>query len=634
MLPKKTFGIALTASIPLILFAFFFLLVTGGLFLAFRDVTDVINLSAGKQLPALTNTAALVRECEWIRGMSFRLEQSDNELLLAERFDALRQRTGKLTETLAQLEASGLYRKEILSLKVKMTAFNGVIPALDQQMTERLRIRTHQTQLVKTLRALSGQLEHFRSLSSEPLELNHWSHHMHMSLTLLLVLCGNTDMSYALRVSNELYEQLHQTRAALDALDGLEPPLQAYMGDIHQLYSQLVLVALDENGVLPLFRKKYHVDQALLQLGTRIDRLSDSIVAIAGELFALAQEETTAYRDGLSQQITYLSFWLIGLILLSPAVIVCTYLYLANHVITPISRLNQCMRLRTRNIKLPIPDGGTGEVREMAGSVAFFINQLEEREQELLLSHDNLEKQVAVRTQELNRLSRRLLQAQEAERFRLAAELHDDIGATMSVIKFGIERALLILRRKDTEQAQEPLTEAIALVKGLVRQLRRIQYELRPAHIDLGLLNSLEWFCKDYQTAHPRIRLRVRIGCNELVLPASLRIVLFRIIQEGLNNIAKYSESDRAWVTIASGVRGLTVIVLDNGKGFDPAGSAGNPGLGLQSMRERVELSGGTFRLRAQPGKGVCIRAHWSESALHLYDKDDREKGAAAFRIS
>ena len=136
VLPKKTFGIALTASIPLILFAFFFLLVTGGLFLAFRDVTDVINLSAGKQLPALTNTAALVRECEWIRGMSFRLEQSDNELLLAERFDALRQRTGKLTETLAQLEASGLYRKEILSLKVKMTAFNGVIPALDQQMTE------------------------------------------------------------------------------------------------------------------------------------------------------------------------------------------------------------------------------------------------------------------------------------------------------------------------------------------------------------------------------------------------------------------------------------------------------------------------------------------------------------------
>ena len=442
-----------------------------------------------------------------------------------------------------------------------------------------------------------------------------------MSLTLLLVLCGNADMSYGLRVSEEVYTQINEARASLTRIDGsTDPRLRRLRRLIHLLYDQLVLSALDEDGVLPLFRKKHLAEQELTRLGTRIDRLSDDIVVTAADLFAQARKETALSRDGLNQRVSLLSAWLVALILFSLAVIACTYLYLSRYVITPVIRLNRCMRLRMHKVKTPIPGGGAGEVREMAASVAFFVNQLERREQELQRSHHDLEKQVSERTGELNRLSKRLLQTQEAERFRLAAELHDDIGATMSVIKFGIERALLILRKKDTEQAQEPLTEAVALVKGLVRQLRRIQYELRPAHIDLGLLNSLEWFCNDYQIAHPhRERERER---DETALPASLRIVLFRVVQEGLNNIAKYSGAARAWIAIVTTAQGLTVIVRDDGRGFAPETAGTTPGLGLKSMRERVELSGGTFRLDTAPGKGVRIRAHWSGSTLRLYDSE------------
>ena len=84
----------------------------------------------------------------------------------------------------------------------------------------------------------------------------------------------------------------------------------------------------------------------------------------------------------------------------------------------------------------------------------------------------------------------------------------------MGVIKFGIERALLMLDRPDAIKVQEPLNEAVDLVKGLARQLRRIQNELRPAHIDVGLLTSLEWFCKDYQGAYSHLRLDLDRRCG------------------------------------------------------------------------------------------------------------------------
>ncbi len=630
MSARKPWGIALTASIPLMLFAFFFLLLAGGLLFAFRDFTAVNNFSANRKIPALSATATLVRECEWIRGMSFRLAQSDSELLLRDRIGALRRRIDGLTGTLAAIEAAGLYPQEIRSFRTKMGAFTGIIDALEYRVAETLRVRTQYAHLTKTLRSLSSQLEYLNNTYPDNLDLDHWNHHIHMSLTHLLVLCGNADMSYGLRVSEEVYTQINEARASLTRIDGsTDPRLRRLRRLIHLLYDQLVLSALDEDGVLPLFRKKHLAEQELTRLGTRIDRLSDDIVVTAADLFAQARKETALSRDGLNQRVSLLSAWLVALILFSLAVIACTYLYLSRYVITPVIRLNRCMRLRMHKVKTPIPGGGAGEVREMAASVAFFVNQLERREQELQRSHHDLEKQVSERTGELNRLSKRLLQTQEAERFRLAAELHDDIGATMSVIKFGIERALLILRKKDTEQAQEPLTEAVALVKGLVRQLRRIQYELRPAHIDLGLLNSLEWFCNDYQIAHPHIRLRVRTSFrerererDETALPASLRIVLFRVVQEGLNNIAKYSGAARAWIAIVTTAQGLTVIVRDDGRGFAPETAGTTPGLGLKSMRERVELSGGTFRLDTAPGKGVRIRAHWSGSTLRLYDSE------------
>lgn len=109
---------------------------------------------------------------------------------------------------------------------------------------------------------------------------------------------------------------------------------------------------------------------------------------------------------------------------------------------------------------------------------------------------------------------------------------------------------------------------------------------------------------------------------DETALPASLRIVLFRVVQEGLNNIAKYSGAARAWIAIVTTAQGLTVIVRDDGRGFAPETAGTTPGLGLKSMRERVELSGGTFRLDTAPGKGVRIRAHWSGSTLRLYDSE------------
>lgn len=619
---RRPWGIALSASLPLMLFAFSFVLLAGGLLFAFHDLTRTIDRSANRNLPALTDTATLVRQCEWVRGMSFRLMQSDNELVLNARLAALRERIRALTETLRSIEATGLYPGELQRLKGLMADFAGSAETLDLQVALTLRIRRQRGHCVKAVRALSGELDGLLRRAPHSAALEEWSRPVSLSFTLLLVLGRDTDMPYGLRVSGEVYAQLREARAALERLLASEDErLRPFLANVRLLHEQLIAASLDENGILPLFRRAYEADRELTDLGGRIDRLSDAVVDTAADLFRQARAESALFRDGFHRRSSVLSAWLIVLTVFSLVAIVCTHLYLSRAVIRPVIRLNQCMRLRTRKVKTPLPRGGAGEVREMARSVAFFINQLEDREERLRRSHDDLEKQVCARTEELDRLSKRLLQTQEEERFRLAAELHDDIGATMSVIKFGIERALIILRGEGTGGAREPLKEAVGLVKGLMRQLRRIQYELRPAHIDLGLLNSLRWFCDDWQAAHPDVRLRLRTRFEEAALPAALRIVLFRLIQESLNNVAKHSGARTAGVVVADARQGLLVTVADDGKGFDPQTPLAEPGLGLQSMRERVEFSGGVFRLRSEPGRGVVVKAIWTATALRFYAK-------------
>jgi signal transduction histidine kinase len=121
---------------------------------------------------------------------------------------------------------------------------------------------------------------------------------------------------------------------------------------------------------------------------------------------------------------------------------------------------------------------------------------------------------------------------------------------------------------------------------------------------------------------HSGIRIEKEIDVQEEEVPESLKVVIFRVLQEALNNIAKHSGADLVRVCLRAGDGGIRLIIRDNGAGFNPeralAGESLRRGFGLTSMKERVQLSGGTLSVDTAPGTGTSIEADWPEAQLAL----------------
>ena len=140
--------------------------------------------------------------------------------------------------------------------------------------------------------------------------------------------------------------------------------------------------------------------------------------------------------------------------------------------------------------------------------------------------------------------------------------------------------------------------------------------DLRPSMLDdLGLLATLSWFCRRFQTIYSGIRVDQEIDIEEKEVADSLKIVIYRIIQETMNNIAKHSKADLVRLCLRKMDDRVELILQDNGRGFAPEKAVSmeskSRGFGLTSMRERVKLSGGSLVIESTEGKGTIIRAWW-----------------------
>ncbi len=222
-------------------------------------------------------------------------------------------------------------------------------------------------------------------------------------------------------------------------------------------------------------------------------------------------------------------------------------------------------------------------------------------------------------------LSSKLLVAQEEERKRIAREIHDSIGSSLTAIKYGVECAFSRLD-KDMEQSsdlpacRETFSTAcdriVSMVQGTVEECRRLITDLRPSILDdLGVLATINWFCRQFESIYADIGMEVVVDVDEAVIPDRARIVIYRIMQEAFNNIAKYSRTDRVLISLRKIGNSVKLEITDYGVGFDVAaltsrrGESG--GLGLTSMQERTEFSGGTFAVISNKGKGTTITASW-----------------------
>ncbi len=211
-------------------------------------------------------------------------------------------------------------------------------------------------------------------------------------------------------------------------------------------------------------------------------------------------------------------------------------------------------------------------------------------------------------------LSSQLLAAQETERRNIAREIHDSIGQTLAAINFGADSVLAELRRGNSGEAVTRLESLVSLIRNASDEVRRIQMDLRPSMLDdLGIEVTLNWFCREFQKVYSGIQIEKRIGIDEEDISNPLKITIYRIIQEAFNNVAKHSKAERVLLSLESNLNGIALTLQDNGQGFDPeeVRTRYRKGMGLSSMKERAELSGGTFSVQSAPGKGTTFSFRW-----------------------
>lgn len=211
----------------------------------------------------------------------------------------------------------------------------------------------------------------------------------------------------------------------------------------------------------------------------------------------------------------------------------------------------------------------------------------------------------AARTR-LRELSLRLIDAQEAERRRVALELHDDLGQLITLLKMqlGVATPAAAL-------AQVALAPALRTADQAVARLRAICLGLRPSELDdFGLEAALRQLAAQASSLPGNPPVDVQVSGSAAALAPRLQTALYRVAQEALHNAMRHSGAARVRIALDCSVPHTAMLeVVDDGCGFDPDRPHGRPGIGLAGMRERLELLEGRFELRSAPGQGTTVRA-------------------------
>jgi len=216
------------------------------------------------------------------------------------------------------------------------------------------------------------------------------------------------------------------------------------------------------------------------------------------------------------------------------------------------------------------------------------------------------EQEVRASSEQLRKLAARLLSVREEERTRIAREVHDELGQSLTAVKIDLAWLAGRLPRKNALMHKR-IRSTRQLASRIIQSIRRISTELRPGVLDLGLAAAVEWQVHEFQ-ARTGIQCSLRLLTQELFAP-DISTALFRILQETLTNIARHAKATRVEVVIQKLRDRLVLRISDDGRGFDPEDPSISNSLGLLGMRERVAILGGRVNIASAPGKGTTVTA-------------------------
>jgi len=220
------------------------------------------------------------------------------------------------------------------------------------------------------------------------------------------------------------------------------------------------------------------------------------------------------------------------------------------------------------------------------------------------------EKELRTSAEQLQALSRRLVDVQESERRQFSRELHDRVGQNLTALSISVDILKTQISGNGNEAFRARLNDAAALLESTAGAIENVMSELRPPMLDdYGLLPALQWYANEFSR---RTGIHVEVDGDERMvrLTQEGEIALFRIMQEALNNIAKHAHATRVHIALEHSDTQFIMSVSDNGVGIDAAHappSRRRPGLGMVTMRERTQAVGGRFEIGAASGRGTRV---------------------------
>ncbi|HET7197854.1 MAG TPA: PAS domain-containing protein, partial [Burkholderiales bacterium] len=212
----------------------------------------------------------------------------------------------------------------------------------------------------------------------------------------------------------------------------------------------------------------------------------------------------------------------------------------------------------------------------------------------------------------LQALSRRLVEAEEAERRRIAGELHDRVGQNLSALNINLDIVLGALGEAAPMDVRVRLRDSLALVDGTLQSIENVMAELRPPLLEeYGLGAALGWYAEEFfKRTGIDIEFDDQAREKNRALRRDAAVALFRIAQEALNNVAKHAGAKRVAITVRADDARMSVEIRDDGAGFDAAAAEARASRrGMTTMRERAEAAGGRLEIASSPGSGTVLRA-------------------------